>query len=42
MTLLLMLCGSHFGQESEKIRTCCNTDVELRVLEVPEFRGKQV
>lgn len=31
VTLLLMLCGSHFGQESEKNYTCCNTDTELRV-----------
>lgn len=32
VTLLLMLRGSHFGQESEKICTCCSTATELRLL----------
>lgn len=42
VTLLLMLRGSHFGQESEDIYTHCNTDTELHALQVPGFTGKQV
>lgn len=31
VTLLLMLRGRHFGQESERIRPCCTSDTELTV-----------